>query len=168
MWNSISNKYEVSDKGEIRNKKTKRILHQFVGKDGYLRVQFDGKTKTVHRIVAKSFLKTSKNKLVVNHKDGNKQNNNISNLEWVTSSENQKHAYQNNLKPRLIGIKNGRCKLTNENVEFIKKNYVPFSKIYGAKALSKRFGVAPQTISAIITGQNWKHRLNILNEGSEL
>lgn len=163
MWNSISDKYEVSDKGEIRNKKTKRILHQFVGKDGYVRTQFDGKTKTVHRIVAKAFLKTSKNKLFVNHKDGNKQNNNVSNLEWCTSSENQKHAYKHNLKTRLIGSKNGRSKLTNENVEFIKKNYVPCSKIYGAKALSKRFGVAPQTISAVITGQNWKNNLNKIN-----
>lgn len=155
MWKTISEKYEASDSGHIRNKRSKRVLHEFVGKDGYLRTQFDGKTRTVHRVIANAFVPCDPSREFVNHIDGNKQNNSANNLEWCTRSENVRHAYRNSLKPRPIGTKNSRCKLTNEQVEFVKKNYVKGDKVYGAVALGKRFGVAHQTISAIINGQNW-------------
>lgn len=54
------------------------------------------------------------------------------------------------------GVNNGRCKLSYETVEYIRNNYIPGDSVYGAKALSKKFNVAPQTISAVITGQNWR------------
>ena len=154
MWIKISDKYECSDEGHIRNKKTKRVLKEFVGKDGYVRTQFDGKTRLVHRVVAIAFLPAEVGKDFVNHKDGDKQNNNVDNLEWCDRSGNMKHAYEHNLKSSK-GIKNGRCKLTEEDVSFIRENYMPCDKIFGARALAKRFEVAHQTISAVISGQNW-------------
>ena len=156
MWISVSKNYEASNDGHIRNKNTLRVLKEFEGKDGYLRTQFDGKTQTIHRVIAKAFIPRIQGKEFVNHKDGNKQNNSVENLEWVTRSENMNHAYAHGLKKPPIGIKNGRCKLSIENLNFIRKNYIPFDKRFGAKALSKMFNVSPQTISAVISGQNWR------------
>lgn len=156
MWLTIFNDYEISDDGEIRNKHTGRIIKQFVGKDGYLRTQIAGKTRLVHRLVALTFVPSGVGKDFVNHKDGNKQNNRADNLEWCTCSENIQHAYDNSLKRPPLGMDNGRCKLTYYDVSFILEHYIPRDKRYGAKALAKQFGVAPQTICAVVSGQNWK------------
>lgn len=157
MWRKTLDNYEVSYDGKIRNAKTKREIKQFVGKDGYLRTQIAGKTRTVHRIIANAYIPKEEGKDFINHKDGNKQNNCVDNLEWVTRSENLQHAYDNNLKQRPVGVRNGRCKLSVDDVLFIRKNYIPGDKEFGALALSKRYNVAPQTISAVISGQNWNH-----------
>lgn len=156
MWLTILDDYEISDNGTVRNKHTGRTIKQFVGKDGYLRTQIAGKTRLVHRLVALAFIPDVDDKLFVNHKDGNKQNNNVSNLEWCTRSENMRHAYKHQLKKAPIGINNGRNKLSYEDVSFILENYIPRDVRYGAKALSKQFGVAPQTICAVASGQNWR------------
>ena len=149
--------YEVSDTGQIRNAKTGREVKEFVGKDGYLRTQIAGKTRTVHRLIACAFVPAVSGKDFVNHIDGNKQNNMANNLEWVTRSENMKHAYWSGLKTS-VGEKNGRSKLKEDDVAFIRKHFVPFDKEFGAKALAKRFGVANQTISAVIHCQNWNQQ----------
>lgn len=160
IWKSVEGslgKYEVSNLGKVRNGETKHILHQFIGKDGYCRTQLAGvinKTVTIHRLVAKAFIPKIEGKTFVNHIDGNKQNNTVENLEWCTRSENMKHAYKHNLKTS-VGIKNGRNKLSCEAVSFIREHYIPRNQNYGAKALGKKFGVAHQTICAVVSGQNW-------------
>ena len=156
MWIRILDNYEVSDTGLIRNAKTGREVKQYVGKDGYWRTQIAGKTRTVHRLVACAFVPADPGKHFINHKDGNKQNNRADNLEWVTRSENMRHAYDHGLKKAPSGTKNGRSKLTEEDVSFIRNHYIPGDEAFGAKALSKKFGVARQTISAVFCGQNWK------------
>ena len=156
VWIDISDGYEASSEGHIRNKKTKRVLHEFVGKDGYLRTQFDGKTRTVHRVIASAFLPAEEGKIFVNHIDGNKSNNTVSNLEWCTREENIQHAYSHGLIHPKVGASNGRCKLSCEDVSFIREHYVPRHKEFGAKPLSIKFGVAPQTITAVAYGQNWR------------
>ena len=103
--------YEVSKTGKIRSLprngtiSTKRILKQRDVR-GYMqvRLQKNGKSKDakVHRIVAQAFIENPLNKREVNHKDGNKHNNDVKNLEWATSSENQLHSFYvlgNQLKP---------------------------------------------------------------------
>ncbi len=155
MWVRILDNYEASDTGLIRNAKTGREVKQFVGKDGYLRTQIAGKTRTVHRLIACAFVAADPGKDFVNHIDGNKQNNCASNLEWVTRSENMQHAYRNGLKRPMPGTVNGRAKLTEEDVSFIRERYVAGDKEFGATALAKKFGVATQTISAVYHRQNW-------------
>lgn len=157
-WRNVSENYECSNEGHIRNKKTKHVLKEFDScRDGYLRTQFDGKTQTIHRVIAKAFLPQDETKSYVNHIDGNKKNNNVSNLEWCTFSENIKHAYDNNLIIKRKGEYNGRHILTLDDVIHIRKIYKAGDINNGAKPLSKKYGVAPQTISAVVSGQNWKY-----------
>lgn len=154
MWVSILGKYEVSDTGSVRNVKTGRVIKQFKGKDGYMRLQIAGKSRTVHRLVATAFIPAEVGKDFVNHKDCNKENNAADNLEWCTRSENIRHAIENGLINQ-VGSNNGRSKLTEADVNFIRANHIRGDKDYGTKALAKRFGVARQTISAVVSGQNW-------------
>lgn len=156
MWKPCSHNYECSDDGHIRNNKTKHVLKEFDScNDGYLRTQFDGKTQLVHRVIAKTFLEPIEGKDYVNHIDGNKQNNAISNLEWCTFSENIQHAYNHNLNHGCKFDVNGRAKLSCDDVHYIRKNYKRFDPVLGTKGLAKKYNVARQTISAVISGQNW-------------
>ena len=91
--------YEVSNLGRVRKNGKLTPLHR-AGK-GYLRttLQKDGKQKQdyIHRIVAKAFIPNPENKPTVNHIDGDKDNNRVSNLEWATYLENNLHAIKNHL-----------------------------------------------------------------------
>src|SRR6478736_7394362 len=95
-------KYEISNMGKIRNIKTGKILKGAPDKDGYFRHSFyinkKSKNKILHRMVAETFLPNPENKPEVNHIDGNKQNNVVSNLEWVTVQENRIHAFRTGLQ----------------------------------------------------------------------
>ena len=102
--------YEISNLGNVRNIKTGRILKSnFIGK-GYLAVQLckNGfkKSLQIHRLVAAAFIPNLENKDQVNHIDGNKTNNNVENLEWVSCSENIKHAYEVLKRPSSVPKKN--------------------------------------------------------------
>ena len=95
-------KYEINEYGSIRNKSTHKELKSRINRNGYYQIKlYDDNmyqaTVNVHRLVAITFCNGYKEGLVVNHIDGNKLNNHYSNLEWVTISENTKHAYDNNL-----------------------------------------------------------------------
>lgn len=99
--------YEVSNYGKVRslprmikhNKGGLRmwkggIVRPDIGKNGYYRIMFgDRKRQLLHRIVAIAFIPNPKNKPCINHIDGNPANNRVSNLEWVTHSENEKHSF---------------------------------------------------------------------------
>ena len=117
-------KYVIQSNGVICSIKGKKIclLKQTRLPTGYLQVSImnNGKceSKLVHRLVAQSFLSNENNKPCVNHKDGNKENNNITNLEWCTYSENEKHSYV------VLGKINPIRKLNNNQVEFVRLNAI--------------------------------------------
>lgn len=86
-------KYEVTQSGEVYNKKRNVVKKQSITKNGYCVTSINGKMEYVHRIIADCFVPNEYNKAEVNHIDGNRLNNSVSNLEWMTSSENIKHSY---------------------------------------------------------------------------
>lgn len=106
IWKDIKDfegLYQISNFGKVKNSRTNRILKNKKDKDGYLYVILSKKSKIkalkIHRLVGMAFILNIKNKPQINHIDGNKENNNVENLEWCTHEENMKHAWKNNLMP---------------------------------------------------------------------
>lgn len=156
-WKDIEgyeDKYEISSTGLIRNKNRQNILKPTKASHGYLNVTFwknhKRDTRLVHRLVAETFI--GKVKLRdVNHIDGNKLNNNLNNIEYVTRSQNIKHAYDIGLNHK--GENHGMSKLTSVDVCFIKH----LLKI-GEKNINiaKLFNVNPSLISYIKSDKIWR------------
>ena len=90
--------YQVSNTGKIRNTKTKYILKPVTQSNGYMKVCLTKnrvqKNKTIHRLVAETFIPNTNNLPCINHKDENKTNNNTNNLEWCTQEYNTKYSRQ--------------------------------------------------------------------------
>lgn len=126
QWKDIvgyENEYQINQFGEIRTlkdspklKKYDVLKPQISKRNGYVYQMLykNGKEKLlrVHRLVAMAFLPNPNNLPQVNHKDGNKQNNSVDNLEWCEQSDNMKHAYKNGLQ---IPSENQRKAIINTN-----------------------------------------------------
>ena len=100
---NISTSYYITEDGKCYNDKTGKYLKGQIGKNGYLSYNITlpgGKKKRIyaHRAVALAYIKNQENKEQINHIDGDKLNNHVDNLEWVTASENQQHAIENELR----------------------------------------------------------------------
>jgi hypothetical protein len=163
-WKEIKGfdgRYFVSNTGKVKSVsryvdiglgrvqfKPERILKPGKGSHGYFTVVLckDKKQKSfcVHRIVADAFLNGSGS--CINHKDGNKLNNDASNLEWVSYSKNIKHAYDN-------GLKKPYRKITSDQVSIIRES----KGILSNSELGRKYSVARSTISQIV---NNKSRIN--------
>lgn len=163
IWKSLKNivecgdNYEVSNLGRVRSieyidnrgyLRKSRMLKLIKDSKGYLRTSLTLKKKrkwyNVHRLVALAFIPNPENKPEVNHIDGNKENNCVNNLEWVTSSENAKHAHS--------VLAHGGDKLSEKDKQWIKDNYEPYGK-YTYKSLAEMFNVSIQTINFTINGR---------------
>ena len=152
-WSIIDDcpRYEVSSDGFVRNRHTGRILRAATDRDGYNTLVLyndNGKcTKKIHRLVATYFLEPDDKRDQVNHKDGNKSNNTVANLEWCTRSENTRHAYKNklftaNMRPAI----DAHTKIKQENKPDIlemRRNGMTL------KNIAEAYGVGISTIHSI-------------------
>jgi len=159
LWRNIDGykgMYQISSKGNVRSYKynSPRILKFGKTNHGYLYINLskNGKYKTimVHRLVAKYFL--GKSNLTVNHINGNKLNNTVENLEWLSMEDNYQHAKNNGLL--AIGEKNGNSKLKERDIILIRKKHNN-GKSY--RFIAKEFGVSKTTIGKIIKKISWSH-----------
>lgn len=154
IWKPLKNyegRYEVSNLGNIRSLNYHltgkiQLLKQQKNKDGYLYVavpkEYNKRRQIlIHRAVAMAFIENPLNKPEVNHKDGNKQNNNSNNLEWVTMQENQRHAWDNGLKEKVRsesskrGMEEKTLKRLKEYNDVRKKPVIATNLITGEKFL---------------------------------
>ena len=138
--NGYEGLYKISNYGNVysypRHKTNGGILKPQL-RNGYLRVKLfkNGKEKNicVHQLVAQAFVPNEKNKNCINHKDGNKRNNNADNLEWCSYAENVNHAYENGLRKtkKIAQIKNGKIIKTYLNIcRASKETNIDYASIY--------------------------------------
>lgn len=163
-WKNIDIKpfihYQVSDHGRIRRFYKGKVNYLKGGFDTngyhYVKLSFKGtqQNKSVHRLVAKTFIRNPKQKPQVNHKDGDKTNNYFKNLEWATAEEQMNHSYN------VLGNKaaNGErkkksSKLTENDVREIRRRAGKISNI----ELSKIYNISQSYVSDVIRRVTWKH-----------
>lgn len=149
--------YLVSNLGRIMSiKHNKRYIISLSMGRGYWNVTFwmNNKSKLfgVHRIVAKAFIPNPENKREVNHIDGNKINNHVSNLEWNTSKENKQHA----VKMQLVayGSQKPSSKLKESDIPIIRKLHL-IDKV-SQNQIARDYKVSVFTIHSIFKGKTWR------------
>ena len=155
VWRPITDyeDYQISNFGRVKSFKQDKIIIRKpkLNVQGYLRVDLckGGKQKwfSVHRLVAEAFIPNPEGKPEVNHRFGNKIDNRVSELEWMTGRENKQHAYDTGLK--RSGSDHSRAKFTAEQVRYIREVCIPGDKEYGISALARKFGVNVENISRI-------------------
>lgn len=111
------------------------------------------KTYLVHRLVALTYIKNPANKPQVNHIDGNKHNNKINNLEWVTASENMLHAHRTGLCPNTNGELNHRAKITNKKAISLINDIL---KGLTNDEIANKYSLHPRYVSLIRHKRRWK------------
>jgi hypothetical protein len=156
------NDYDVHPNGDIVSMKygKKRILKHQVTRTGYHRVPISstkGKFKTilVSRLVAECFIPNPLNLPQVNHKDGDKNNNNDWNLEWCTQQENLLHALNTGLRIMPTGENHPSHKITILKVLEIREKYKNGN--YTLQELADEYGISNQSVSLIISYKTWKN-----------
>ncbi len=150
--------YEVSNFGNIRNKKKGKNVNGWVNNKGYRHIRIAGigvvKVLKFHRICAIEFIENPNNYPCVNHKDGNKLNNHVSNLEWCSVGQNNIHALSTGLRINPPGELNHRSKLTNSDIFKIREMLI---NGHTGTYIAFLFSVKKSAISHIKNGRNWKH-----------
>jgi hypothetical protein len=155
IWKPVvgfEGRYEVSSKGRIKalareigysdgrkGRLPERLIKGTVLNTGYLCVSFDSKTrKHTHTVVAQAFLGVSEYRRTVNHKDGNKANNCVENLEWATYKENNSHARKTGLNNQH-GEKSNLHKHSDQFIQAVRNVHSMYPMTY--EALGKLFGL---------------------------
>ena len=176
IWKDVEefeNLYEISNFGRLRNKP--RMVNSLIWNRGfrvttskikptqdngkgykqyYVQINKKRYIQYAHRLVAKYFISNPDEKTEVNHIDGNKANNHVSNLEWSTLQENREHASRNNLIRK--GESSYQAKLSENNVLAIRRLFRINPKLNKCQ-IAKKLNVRDATIHKIIKNERWKH-----------
>lgn len=157
-WEGI---YEVSDMGRVKRVLATmrgaagRCLNPITNPDGYFIVHLCNgprkKTGWVHRLVLDAFV--GPRELEVNHKNGNKKDNWLENLEWVTRSQNCWHNYNELGRERFYGEKNGRAKTTWETARTVRLRRESGATL---RSIAKEFGLHVSCVAHIVAGRTWR------------
>ncbi len=170
--------FMVSNIGNIWSKRTSRYLKTVKAKTGYIIFSSriggrEGKSVClrIHRLVAEAFLpapeeymkewaeSTYYKRVQVNHKDGDKLNNNVRNLEWCTNEENQLHSLHvlGNKKNKPRGEDCYTAKLSEQSVRYILIHYKPRCREFGSRALGRKFNIDHMQILRVVKREIWAH-----------
>ena len=161
--------FQITKDGKLWSKRTNKFLKQTIGKTGYYTVATKiggrkgiNKCFKIHRLVAQAYIPNPKNKPFVNHIDGNKLNNHVSNLEWVTNQENVIHAINLGLITfdHITGSKGTKAKLTDEDVLKIREDFLTHTyknKTEFCKKYSKLYNIGRSTIFDILNRKTYKN-----------
>lgn len=170
---SLEGYYQASNLGRIKSLKRtvwnhqcymvrkERIIRQHKVKDGYMMCgitlpNVKQKLTLVHRLIGLAFHKNPENKPMINHKDGVKDNNNESNLEWATRSENAKHSFAMGLQLPRRGADNFNTKLSEEQVNEIRLRYSLGESTYKIFN-SDDYKISYTNIKDIVARRIWQH-----------
>lgn len=150
-WKHINENYLVSDDGRVWSVRRRRLLKPGLLNSGYRQACLGkGKKESVHRLVAAAFLGPCPMGFQVNHKNSRRDDNRVSNLEYVTPTENQLHAVASGRMP--VGEAHYRAKLTAEDVAGIRRRY----RLRLGGVLAREYGVHVSLIHYIVRRQIWK------------
>lgn len=171
IWKPVvgyENSYHVSNKGNVKGifRKTKykhteinrfeKELKKRINKQGYFSVMLykDSKPKSlrINRLVAIAFIENPFNKPYVNHLNGIKQDNRVSNLEWCTASENKLHAFRTGLNKTKKGSNHHNAKLSPYKIKRIRS----LKESLSCNVLAKMYGVSKKTILNVIHNKTYK------------
>ena len=158
--------YEVSSLGNVRRKagsdhcpiaRPRKLVPR--GKYFQVILSKNGKValKWVHRLIAESFFGPPTNAAYyVNHKDGNGQNNNVRNLEWISHAGNMKHAYDTGLRVAApsVGSANPNSKFTEESVIAVRCRHASGERI---SAIARDLGVTKGAVWQVVHRRSWQH-----------
>lgn len=152
---TIRGRYEISNNGRLRKYVSKYkkpiIVKGGLGSQGYWTYSLVNRRELAHRIIAKAFIPNPNNLPFINHKDGNKLNNSIDNLEWCTPKENVVHAAKTGLMKWRRGEDAHKSKLNNMKVLEI------YNSLERTTVLSKRYNIDQSIVFDIKAGNSWKH-----------
>lgn len=143
--------YIIYEDGKVYSLKVNRFLKPYERPDGYITTYIDDYFKRVHRLVAETYIPNPDNLPEVNHKDCDKSNNHVSNLEWVTSKQNKQHARDHGIYSS--GEESVNTELTNEQIhevcDLMQQGYIN-------KDIVTKTGIPTYTVANIRSGNIWK------------
>lgn len=154
----IDSRFEISEYGIIRNRKTKSVKSQYLNDAGYPMITISKGNKSnpyrVHKLLAEMFIPNPDKKPEVNHIDGNKKNYALSNLEWSTHAENMGHAFTTGLANNT-GERNGMNKISEATARQIKELLATGMSQY--KIANQIGSISRSTVLKIKLGLMWAH-----------